>query len=279
MSTPVVTPTNIVSAKKHKKHKSDKKEKYEGQHTPDKQPALKLILKVGSSSTPEHPNEWPAPSQSPAATPLYSVAGPDEESVQSAASSNFFMGPPNTHHKKSKKKKKKKDKDKSKDREHKHRHHHKEKKRKRDESSQDEISFDEASLTEPAVPVGSPNPLTREPRLCVLKQKQEKTSLQKLLDHLLKALEKRDPQQFFAWPVTDNIAPGYSHIISKPMDFSTMKQKIDENQYPDLQDFISDFRLMCTNAMEYNHADTVYYKASKKLLHAGMKLMQPDKLG
>lgn len=36
---------------------------------------------------------------------------------------------------------------------------------------------------------------------------------------------------------------------------------------------------MCTNAMKYNHIDTVYYKASKKLLQAGMKIMVPEKLG
>lgn len=100
-----------------------------------------------------------------------------------------------------------------------------------------------------------------------------------MLDNLLKAIEKRDPQQFFAWPVTDNIAPGYSSIISQPMDFSTMRQKIEDNMYTNLQDFVADFKLMCTNAMEYNHVDTVYYKASKKLLHAGLKLMQPEKLG
>lgn len=99
------------------------------------------------------------------------------------------------------------------------------------------------------------------------------------MDHLLKAIEKRDPQQFFAWPVTDNIAPGYSSIISQPMDFSTMRQKIEDNMYTKMHDFIADFKLMCTNAMEYNHVDTVYYKASKKLLHAGLKLMLPEKMG
>lgn len=40
---------------------------------------------------------------------------------------------------------------------------------------------------------------------------------------------------------------------------------------------MEDFKLMCNNAMKYNHADTVYYKASKKLLHAGLKLAQVDK--
>lgn len=100
-----------------------------------------------------------------------------------------------------------------------------------------------------------------------------------MLEHVLKALEKRDPQQFFAWPVTDNIAPGYSAIISKPMDFSTMSEKIEENDYHDLSDFMEDFKLMCENAMKYNHVDTIYYKTSKKLLHAGLKLVQPEKIG
>jgi bromodomain-containing protein 7/9 len=80
--------------------------------------------------------------------------------------------------------------------------------------------------------------ISREPRSCVLRQRQERSPLQKLLDYLLKGLEKRDPQQFFAWPVTDHIAPGYSQIIHQPMDFSTMKQKIDENQYSALNEYI-----------------------------------------
>ena len=30
--------------------------------------------------------------------------------------------------------------------------------------------------------------------------------------------------------------------------------------------------------MVYNHADTIYFKAAKKLLHVGLKTMSPDKL-
>lgn len=63
------------------------------------------------------------------------------------------------------------------------------------------------------------------------------------------------------------------------MDFSTMHDKIEENEYKDLPNFMEDFKLMCTNAMKYNHVDTVYYKASKKLLHAGQKLVMPEKIG
>ncbi|XP_017115878.1 bromodomain-containing protein 7 [Drosophila elegans] len=118
----------------------------------------------------------------------------------------------------------------------------------------------------------------REPRSCVLKLKQQKSPLNKLLEHLLRFLEKRDPHQFFAWPVTDDMAPGYSSIISKPMDFSTMRQKIDDHEYAALTEFSDDFKLMCENAIKYNHVDTVYNKAAKRLLQVGMKHLQPENL-
>lgn len=118
----------------------------------------------------------------------------------------------------------------------------------------------------------------REPRTCVLKLKQSKSPLSKLLDHLLRALEKKDPHQFFAWPVTDDIAPGYSSIISDPMDFLSIRQKVDENEYTTMQEFIDDFKLMCDNAIRYNHVETVYHKAAKRLLHIGLKMLQPDQL-
>ncbi|XP_046964199.1 bromodomain-containing protein 7-like [Vanessa cardui] len=118
----------------------------------------------------------------------------------------------------------------------------------------------------------------REPRTCVLKASQKRRPLSRLLEQLLRNLEKRDPNQFFAWPVNDNFAPGYSTIIKRPMDFSTIKQKIDDNEYKSLNCFISDFKLMCNNAMKYNKPGTVYHKAAKRLLHAGLKQLTPQKL-
>ncbi|CAH2989582.1 unnamed protein product [Chilo suppressalis] len=118
----------------------------------------------------------------------------------------------------------------------------------------------------------------REPRTCVLKASQKRRPLSRLLEQLLRNLEKRDPNQFFAWPVNDNFAPNYSNIIKRPMDFSTIKQKIDDNEYKSLNCFISDFKLMCNNAMKYNKPGTVYHKAAKRLLHAGLKQLTPQKL-
>ena len=42
---------------------------------------------------------------------------------------------------------------------------------------------------------------------------------------------------FFAFPVTDNIAPLYSQIIKQPMDLSTMKGKIDAGEYQTVAEY------------------------------------------
>ena len=48
---------------------------------------------------------------------------------------------------------------------------------------------------------------------------------------------RKDVDQFFAWPVNDVIAPGYSSIILHPMDFSTMKRKIDCSEYNSIDEY------------------------------------------
>ncbi|XP_011305817.1 bromodomain-containing protein 7 isoform X1 [Fopius arisanus] len=261
-----------MGSKKHKKHK---RERHEDLLTPDKPPTLKLILKVGGSSgTPEYGNE--SPSQSAMLSQQYQQLGMNYSVTQNETEYDRYLA----GHKKLKKKKKKKDK--------RHKHHHKDKKRRREESSQESVGDADESLLELPAKVAhlAPPKLTpssslsphREPRTCVLKKIAEKTPLQRLLEHLLRSMEKRDPQQFFAWPVTDNFAPGYSQIITNPMDFSTINKKIEDNSYTNLNEFVDDFRLMCDNAMVYNHPETIYYKAAKKLLHVGLKMVTPEKL-
>ncbi|KAM6967886.1 bromodomain-containing protein 9 isoform 2-T2 [Aplochiton taeniatus] len=113
----------------------------------------------------------------------------------------------------------------------------------------------------------------RPVRACRTQQESECTPRQQLLEHFLRQLQRKDPHGFFSFPVTDAIAPGYSMIIKHPMDFSTMKDKITDNEYKTITEFKADFKLMCDNAMVYNRPETVYYKAAKKLLHTGFKMM------
>ena len=86
-----------------------------------------------------------------------------------------------------------------------------------------------------------------------------------LFTYMLRQLEKRDPNAFFAWPVTDLIAPGYSTIIKTPMDFYTIRKRIEQRYYDTIDDFKADVKLMCDNATKYNQSDTIFYKTARKL--------------
>ncbi|KAL3980828.1 GABA(A) receptor-associated protein [Sarotherodon galilaeus] len=130
----------------------------------------------------------------------------------------------------------------------------------------------------PTMKVDVEQPGDRPVRACRTQQENESTPRQQLLEHFLRQLQRKDPHGFFAFPVTDAIAPGYSMIIKHPMDFSTMKDKNRNNEYKTVTEFKADFKLMCDNAMVYNRPETVYYKAAKKLLHTGFKMMSKERL-
>jgi len=102
--------------------------------------------------------------------------------------------------------------------------------------------------------------------------------LQACISYLQRTLKKKDVNGFFAAPVTDAIAPGYSKMIPHPMDFLTMQGKVDAQQYTSVNEYRRDFRLMCDNCCIYNSQETIYYKEAKRLLGIGNKQMSKDKL-
>ncbi|CAH1398769.1 unnamed protein product [Nezara viridula] len=228
------------SSKKSKKEKEEK--------SSEKPSALRLILKFEGSSESNEPA-------------VNNVTDPSDESIQSANSLD-----------KNSKKKEGSDQKKKK----------KKKKLKTNGPQNGNLSI-VLEASELPVKENANKPETqseREKRLGVpsLRQKQNKTPLQRLLDYLQQQLEDKDTLQVFAWPVTDQIAPGYSKVIKTPMDFSTMRQKIEDNAYSTLNAYISDFQLMCNNAMQYNRQDTMYFKSAKRLLHSGIKFLSVQKL-
>ncbi|XP_020481770.1 bromodomain-containing protein 7 [Labrus bergylta] len=109
-------------------------------------------------------------------------------------------------------------------------------------------------------------------------EEKEQTPLQEALNQLIRQLQRKDPSAFFSFPVTDLIAPGYSAVIKRPMDFSTMKDKVKKECYQSLDELKVDFRIMCENAMIYNKPETIYHKAARKLLHSGMKILSQERL-
>lgn len=64
--------------------------------------------------------------------------------------------------------------------------------------------------------------------------------------------------------------PDYLDVIKKPMDFNTMRRKVEENKYNSLEEFEKDFYLVWHNATVYNQKDTIYYKAAIRIKDAGM---------
>lgn len=122
-----------------------------------------------------------------------------------------------------------------------------------------------------------------KPETKPVKQSSKKRNFPQLLMNLWRQLDKKDTHKFFANPVSDLIAPGYSTLIKHPIDLSTIKEKIVHNQdncyYTTLGDFHADIKLMCDNAMTYNQPDTIYYKSANQMWHfIRTKLFKKDAL-
>ncbi|XP_077347955.1 bromodomain-containing protein 9 isoform X2 [Lithobates pipiens] len=253
--------------KKHKKHRSEWRSYDAGelgspgeqsQYYVDKpsEKTLKLVLKVGGSEVTE-------------------LSGSGHDSSYYEDRSDYEQRERHKEKKKKKKKKAEKEKEKHVDEEERRRRKE-EKKRKREKEQCD--SDGETEYFEPTKKVEVETATDRPVRACRTHPENESTPIQQLLEYFLRQLQRKDPHGFFAFPVTDQIAPGYFMIIKHPMDFSTMKEKISANEYKSITEFKADFKLMCDNAMTYNRPETVYYKLAKKLLHTGFKMMSKERL-
>ena len=51
------------------------------------------------------------------------------------------------------------------------------------------------------------------------------------------------------------------------MDFSTTKEKIENKVYSNVMEYKADVKLICVNAMNYNHPETIYYKVIRLCNH------------
>ncbi|XP_038953742.1 bromodomain-containing protein 7 isoform X2 [Rattus norvegicus] len=235
--------------KKHKKHKSDRHFYEEYVEKP-----LKLVLKVGGSEV----------------TELSTGSSGHDSSLFEDRSDH------DKHKDRKRKKRKKGEKQAPGEEKGRKRRRVKEDKKKRD---RDRVENEADKDLQCHVPIRLDLPPEKPLTSSLAKQEEvEQTPLQEALNQLMRQLQRKDPSAFFSFPVTDFIAPGYSMIIKHPMDFSTMKEKIKNNDYQSIEELKDNFKLMCTNAMIYNKPETIYYKAAKKLLHSGMKILSQERI-
>ncbi|KAL4624912.1 bromodomain-containing protein 1-like isoform X2 [Arapaima gigas] len=95
------------------------------------------------------------------------------------------------------------------------------------------------------------------------------TPLTILLRSVLDQLQEKDQARIFAQPVSLKEVPDYLDHIQQPMDFSTMRKRINAQGYRDLDEFEADFDLIVTNCMKYNAKDTIFYRAAVRLRDQG----------
>ncbi|KAM0845623.1 hypothetical protein ACQ4PT_056237 [Festuca glaucescens] len=93
----------------------------------------------------------------------------------------------------------------------------------------------------------------------------------KLLVFILDRLQKKDTYGVFSEPVDDEELPDYKDIVKHPMDFSTVRKKLDKGAYANLEQFEDDVFLITSNAMCYNSPDTVYYRQARAIQEVAKK--------
>ncbi|CAN6218629.1 unnamed protein product [Urochloa humidicola] len=93
----------------------------------------------------------------------------------------------------------------------------------------------------------------------------------KLLLFILDRLQKKDTYGVFSEPVDPEELPDYFDIIKHPMDFSTIRKKLDKGAYSNLEQFEDDVFLISSNAMCYNSPDTIYYRQARGIQEIAKK--------
>ncbi|XP_035820679.1 uncharacterized protein [Zea mays] len=93
----------------------------------------------------------------------------------------------------------------------------------------------------------------------------------KLLLFILDRLQKKDTYGVFSEPVDPEELPDYHDIVKHPMDFSTIRKKLDKGAYSNLEQFEDDVFLISTNAMCYNSPDTIYYRQARGIQEIAKK--------
>ncbi|XP_053562789.1 bromodomain and PHD finger-containing protein 3 isoform X2 [Bombina bombina] len=95
-----------------------------------------------------------------------------------------------------------------------------------------------------------------------------------LLRTTLDLLQEKDPANIFTEPVNLKEVPDYLDFVLRPMDFSTMRQKLEGQQYQSIHAFENDFNLMVSNCLRYNSRETIFHQAALRLRQLGASILR-----
>ncbi|KAM5155336.1 bromodomain adjacent to zinc finger domain protein 2B isoform 2-T4 [Callospermophilus lateralis] len=100
------------------------------------------------------------------------------------------------------------------------------------------------------------NLLKQESFSSVKKPKRDDSKDLALCSMILTEMETHEDAWPFLLPVNLKLVPGYKKVIKKPMDFSTIREKLSNGQYPNLETFAVDVRLVFDNCETFNEDDS-----------------------
>ncbi|XP_052058413.1 bromodomain adjacent to zinc finger domain protein 1A-like [Mytilus californianus] len=92
-----------------------------------------------------------------------------------------------------------------------------------------------------------------------------KVHLLRNCEEIVHDLVKHEDCWPFLKPVSKKLVPDYHLIISRPMDFATIRNKINNYGYSNLIDLVTDVRQVFSNCFEYNKKTSVEFKAGLSL--------------
>ncbi|KAM3934395.1 bromodomain and PHD finger-containing protein 3 isoform 1-T1 [Leptodactylus fuscus] len=99
------------------------------------------------------------------------------------------------------------------------------------------------------------------------------TPLNVFLRTTLDLLQEKDSANIFNEPVNLKEVPDYMDFVLHPMDFSTMRHKLECHQYQSFLAFENDFNLMVSNCLHYNSQETVFHQAALRLHQLGTAIL------
>ncbi|CAL0334763.1 unnamed protein product [Lupinus luteus] len=97
-----------------------------------------------------------------------------------------------------------------------------------------------------------------------------------ILESILDALQRKDREELFAMPVInpDVVEEGHDGIMKQPMDFGTMRAKLHEGMYTNLEQFKHDIYSICFNSMNGNPATSRHYKVAEAIYSHARRLLE-----
>jgi Bromodomain len=106
----------------------------------------------------------------------------------------------------------------------------------------------------------------------------DETTRQKMLS-VIRGLRLHEHYWVFAHPVTEDIAEDYLDFISEPMDLTTIKTKLESEDYTSFADVLQDIRLIFDNCLTYNGRSGKYAKYAREFEQQIRVLMARRGLG